>query len=302
MIPENTDKGKIMEYKIACGNLQATVDTHGAELVSLKKGDREYIWTADKSYWGRHAPVLFPFVGSLAGGAYTYGGKHYKMGQHGFARDCEFALEEISQEEAKMTFVLRNSEETYSVYPFHFELRIAYQLQEDTLAVTWRVTDTDEKPLHFSLGGHPGFLCPFTQDGHEYSVQLRKNGKVLPEIRVKYLEGSVVGTDEKRIALENGMLPLSHDLFVGDALILEQAQLSHAALCEDGTPYVGVSFEAPVAGIWSPAGKDAPFVCIEPWFGRADRSGFAGTLEEREYGNKLYHGASFEAGYSIEIY
>ena len=43
------------------------VNTHGAELVSLKsiETDREYMWCGDAEYWGRVSPVLFPFVDGL---------------------------------------------------------------------------------------------------------------------------------------------------------------------------------------------------------------------------------------------
>lgn len=47
--------------------LKVTIDDHGAELVSIydKEKDREVIWQGDPKFWGRHAPVLFPNVGSI---------------------------------------------------------------------------------------------------------------------------------------------------------------------------------------------------------------------------------------------
>ena len=38
----------------------------------------------------------------------------------------------------------------------------------------------------------------------------------------------------------------------------------------EGNVYVTVTFDAPMFAVWSPEGKDAPFVCIEPWYGRCD--------------------------------
>lgn len=43
------------------------------------------------------------------------------------------------------------------------------------------------------------------------------------------------------------------------------------------------------------------FVCIEPWFGRCDREGYAGELEDREYSNSLESGHSFNKEYVIEV-
>lgn len=64
---------------------------------------------------------------------------------------------------------------------------------------------------------------------------------------------------------------------------------------------LSVLFDTPLLGIWSPAKKQAPFICIEPWYGRCDRAGFEGSLEEREYGNKLETGEVFERSYTIEV-
>ena len=65
--------------------------------------------------------------------------------------------------------------------------------------------------------------------------------------------------------------------------------------------YLSVSFDAPLFGLWSPAGKNAPFVCIEPWYGRADKESFSGEISDREYMNKLAPEEVFEAEYAIEV-
>ena len=73
--------------------LTLTVDTHGAEAVSLKNAaGEEMLWQADPAIWKRHAPILFPWTGKLTGGTFTANGKTYKGGQHGFSRDMEHTL------------------------------------------------------------------------------------------------------------------------------------------------------------------------------------------------------------------
>ena len=43
--------------------LTLTVDTHGAEAVSLKNAaGEELLWQADPAIWKRHAPILFPWT------------------------------------------------------------------------------------------------------------------------------------------------------------------------------------------------------------------------------------------------
>ena len=70
------------------------IDSFGAEVKSVirKDNNREYMWYGNKKFWGRTSPVLFPFVGSMRDKKFTWQGKDYPMGQHGFARDMEHTL------------------------------------------------------------------------------------------------------------------------------------------------------------------------------------------------------------------
>ena len=102
--------------------------------------------------------------------------------------------------------------------------------------------------------------------------------------------------------INGGMLSIDAGLFDRDALIIEGKQAKRVSLCDrDKKPYLSVSFDSPLFGLWSPAGKHAPFICIEPWYGRCDKASFEGTLEEREYGNVLKPGEIFEKEYQVEI-
>ena len=53
-----------MQYTLTNSYLKATFESFGAELISLQDTDgKEYVWCGDSAFWGRHSPVLFPFVG-----------------------------------------------------------------------------------------------------------------------------------------------------------------------------------------------------------------------------------------------
>ena len=292
-----------MENVLKNDNLTLTVSTHGAEAVSLKKGDVEYLWKGDPKFWGRHAPVLFPLVGTLKNNKYRHAGKEYQMGQHGFARDHEFTL--VEQTEDTLLYALTDDEKTQENYPFHFELKIRYILKKDTVEVQWIVDNPDEEVmLHFSIGGHPAFMCPLDGigDWSQYRITLSKNGQKLDKIFVSSLSNGTVGRTAKEMQLEDGTLTPSHDLFLNDALILNDAQADQTSLVDpDGKEYVTVKFSTPVLGIWSPVGKDAPFICIEPWYGRADGEDFDGELKDREYGNSLNPGETFVGSFEVII-
>ena len=102
--------------------LSLTVDTHGAEAVSLKNAaGEELLWQADPAVWKRHAPILFPWTGKLKDGSFTHGGKTYKGGQHGFARDVEHTL--LKAEGDTIQLELRPDEAMKAEkFPFDFVL------------------------------------------------------------------------------------------------------------------------------------------------------------------------------------
>lgn len=291
------------EYVIQNEKLQLKVSEHGAEIRSLvkKEGKREIMFLADPAFWGRTSPILFPLVGNYWEKTSRYDGKDYHMSQHGFARDMDFTLEKQGASEIWLT--LSDTEETREKYPFAFLLRVGYVLEGDTLKVCWEVENPNEGSLYFSLGGHPAFQCDLN---HSY-LELSKKGEALQDsLLCKIIEGDGSGClsdREKAYSLEQGMLALSDALFDEDALIVEGRQADAVTLCDgEKQPVLKVSFDAPLFGLWSPAGKKAPFVCIEPWYGRCDRKGFTGSLKEREYGNRIAQGEKFSAGYEIKVF
>lgn len=291
-------------YSLKNTNISICVDSRGAELKSLKKldGDVEYMWDANPAYWDGTSPVLFPFIGSLNNGSFRYENKTYPMEKHGFAKSMEFEL--LHRTENELKFILRANEETRAVYPFDFTLELGYRFDREAdnkLIVSWRVTNCGEREMYFSIGGHPAFWCPVGGKG------VRTDCKLQFDTKDKIVSGlvgknSTLTERTKEYALRDGLLDITADLFDVDTLIIERDQVHEVSLCDGrGHPYVTVSFGAPIVAIWSPAKKMAPFLCIEPWYGRCDRETFAGELSEREYGNELAPSGEFYAEYTIEI-
>lgn len=286
-------------FQISNDKITIQVDSMGAELKSLKRvaDAREYLWQGDSAYWSRTSPVLFPIVGALKNGRYRIGEKEYPMGQHGFARDMEFQLK--SQVASEIWFSLRSDERTLAVYPYPFLLEIGYELVGSTVIVKWRVSNPEEEPIWFSIGGHPGFLCPIDPGTDQTQYRLSFDEK--EQIVSSCIEDGLLGKDKKTYRLRDGRLPITADLFDGDALVVENDQAHSVSLVKpDGTPYLTVDFDAPLFGIWSPPKKKAPFICIEPWYGRCDSVDFAGEFQDREWGQSLSRG-SFEAQYKITV-
>ncbi len=286
--------------------LKAEISLHGAELRSAVRKDtnKSYLWYADAKFWARTSPVLFPFVGGVKNKVYRTEGKEYAMGQHGFARDMEFLLTEKSEDTA--WFALDATEETLKKYPYCFRLEIGYQLEGSSICVMWRVKNTDSKEMYFSIGAHPAFMCPPNEDEEQSACQVSfydAEGMSPVSVVSTSIGSTGLATDEKvRYELINGCLHVTEHLFDHDALVLEHNQVQQIGLVDaDGNEYIRVKFDAPLVGVWSPPGKKAPFVCIEPWYGRCDAEDFSGELKDRAWGNTLEAGAVFEAAYEIVI-
>lgn len=292
-----------MQYELKNEKLTVRFETLGAEMISLKdnQSGQEYLWHGDKKYWGRHSPVLFPFVGRTRDGKYKYGNKEYDMTQHGFARDMEFEC--ISETKNQIWFGLEATTETKEKYPFNFRLEIGYGLDGDTVKVMWKVLNKEkEREMYFSIGAHPAFMCPLKEGEKQsdYSVWMDTMDDVL------YSQADI-GTGlmfnyKNQLNLSKGRRLLTEGFFDEGAYIIEDYQVRKMALVDpENQPYITVSFSAPVVGVWSPEKQNAPFVCIEPWYGRCDRETFEGTLKEREWGNKLASGEVFERFYEIKV-
>ena len=287
--------------EISNGELMAAVDSHGAELKSLRSvvNGTEYMWFGDPAYWGKTSPVLFPFIGMLKNGEYRFGGETYPMTKHGFARDMEFRL--VSHEASEVWFILDADEETKEKYPFDFKLEIGYRLDGKRLKVLWRVENFSEETIYFSIGGHPAFNCPLYPEDRREDYFLRFDARDCIRCTVIGRDGLV---DDHHVVheLENGLLPVKAELFDRDAMVMEDGQVHEISLLTpDKKPYVKVSFDMPVVAVWTPERMNAPFVCIEPWYGLCDHVDFDGTLEERKWGNAVEAGKRFAAGYVIEV-
>ena len=283
-------------------NLKVTINQQGAELTSIlsKENGQEYLWNADEKYWKRSAPVLFPIVGSLKDKKFTAEGSEWPMSQHGFARDMEFKM--VKQADGKrILFRLESNEDTLKLYPYKFALEIEYILDRYKLTTVWRVINTDDKEIHFQIGGHPAFNCPLKKGEKQSDYSF--NFDTDKDLKFNLLsENGLVDSYDNVLSNDGGLVKIDEHMFDKDALIIEGGQANKVSIVKpDGMAYLSVSFDAPLFGLWSPAGKGAPFVCIEPWFGRADAEDFSGDISERKYDNKLAVGETFEAEYSIEV-
>lgn len=249
--------------------LKVEIKSIGAELNSVSRKDNRlgYIWSGDPAVWGKTSPVLFPIVGTLKDNTYLYNGKPYTLSRHGFARDAEFEI--IQQEQQKASFVLRDSETSFINYPFHFELRLTYELDNDLLKTSYEVRNTGTDNMYFSLGAHPAFKVPLTSgttyEDYYLLFDQNENAGRWPINKEGLIQHTPVPFFNN-----SSRVDLSHSLFLEDALVFKHLQSHKISLLNQRNTH-GLDFyfeDFPFLGLW--AAKAGDFVCIEPWCGLAD--------------------------------
>jgi len=277
-----------------------SIDTKaiGAELTSFKYKGKEFLWNADKKYWGRHSPILFPIVGRLKNDMTLIDGKEYFMGQHGFGRDSEF--KEVFSSDNKVTYLLTYSEDTLKMYPYKFELYISYEILKNRVKVIYEVKNIDDKEMYFSIGAHPAFCWPFNEGDkfEDYYIEFPCNETQ------KFIEnnsGCLIYRDNLTLENEN-LIELSKSKFDIDTFVFKDLNSKFVSLkSKKSNEEVKVYFEGfPYLGIWSKT-NEAPFICIEPWYGVADFLDHNSDFKIKEGILKLDIGKVFLCDYTMEI-
>ena len=246
--------------------LSLTVDTHGAEAVSLKNAaGEELLWQADPAVWKRHAPILFPWTGKLKDGSFTHGGKTYKGGQHGFARDVEHTL--LKAEGDTIQLELRPDEAMKAEkFPFDFVLTSTFRLDGKTLHHTLTVSNPGSEELRFGIGYHPAFALPFDDRHVTEDYEIRFDGVESP-LCVSAQPNGLLNGQSYYLARNVEAIQLTDDLFDNDSHAMVNLRSAHVSVIEKdtGRSVICDVSDFPYTLIWSAPKKPLHFICIEPW-------------------------------------
>lgn len=282
------------------GVLSVAFNTAGAELTGVFNHltGINYLWDGQE-IWPKHSPVLFPVVGGLKNNSYEYRGNLYQLNRHGFAREKDFEVVEITN--SSICFSLKSDAGTREVYPFDFELQILYTLEHNSLTVTYRIFNRGTEEMYFSIGGHPAFHLPL-EEGLKYEdYYLLFNNPETADRWPVTNEGLIAATPETFFKGEQ-KLNLSKDLFMNDALVFKSLKSDQVSLLSNKSSH-GLDFKFngfPYLGIWS--AKNADFICIEPWQGLGDSETASGKLEEKEGVLPLSSGGVYTAEWKISVF
>jgi galactose mutarotase-like enzyme len=258
--------------------LTAAIDPLGAQLSTLRdQAGRDLLWNGDAAVWSGRAPLLFPIVGALAGGAYRLNSKSYRLPRHGFARGRVFSV--VSADASQALFRLKFDAATLQVFPFHFELDVHYVLKDNSLSITSSVRNVGTDTLLASLGYHPAFRwpLPYGQVRAAHFVTFSEDEPA----PIRRLDGDGLMTATKHpTPVRQRRVALADELFKNDVVIFDALRSRTATYGAETGPKIQVSFAgSPYFGLWTKPG--AQFICIEPWHGIADPEGFSGEFAEK---------------------
>jgi len=262
-----------MRTEISSGQIVFIAETMGAEpwVLRFNGEDVNYIWrpisNPEKS---GGTSICFPLLGAVPEGKYRLNGKEYEMQMHGFAQYRDFKI--IEKKENAVLLEIRDTPETFSVFPYAFCFQVLYSVEGRTLKTEYRITNKSAEEMFFSVGGHPRFSCPIVDrraaNDLQFSDYLLEFDPPHPPESVAKSYGPLevikqfTGTD-------NRTLRLDYDLFEKGAFCYDRTE-NRTVTLKRAKDNSARSLVMKIGGnafltIWNSPGE--PFVALEPWYG-----------------------------------
>lgn len=173
---KDKDPSKSMEVKIA--------PTEGSNLFSFKMGEHDFIYYDPQMPLADYVtgtPVLFPFPNRIEDAMWTWKGRTYLQKKNGipiqlhslvYDEAWEYTEPKFGEEEVLFSTYLNvgKNHPIYRGYPFEFRLELIYKLTSQSLLVTYRVENRDDKDMPFGFALHPYFTKLSGENGTFISV------------------------------------------------------------------------------------------------------------------------------------
>ncbi len=262
----SADGGSFVTCVPERGGILTSIVMPGGEAPRELLYHHDFLWNETIDDLPGAWPFCFPVCARLERdgqvGVYNYDGQQYHLSIHGFAWQLPWDIELDADD--MFTLVLRDNEQTRQQYPFEFEIRLQYKIEDGRLLCRQTYTNRGNKAMPYNAGFHPYFLTPIPQMG-KANVSLNYN----PQRRFVYNDRltDIVGETDCFAT------PVS----IATAEINEQltqvgADKTAFLTFPDGDKIEmtaeGVEDEDlfPFIQLYTMAEK--PFFCIEPWMGQ----------------------------------
>ena len=270
----------------------------GAEIKSFTIDGEEFLWNKEE-FWAKTSPVLFPFVGGLRDNKYEYKGKEYTITtRHGFARDNVFEV--VEKHEDRAIFKFSSNEETLEKYPFNFDLFLEYILTDNGFELKYKVVNLDKDEMYFSIGAHPAFALQNDYEGNVYiEFEVPEDAKKYKlDLKTGFYDGM---KDFFSLQEDKTKLEIVDENFVEDAISFKNLNSTKVYIkSRTNKKEVTVDFkDFPYIAFWKPL--NAPFICIEPWYGINDILNTSNDIIAKEGIQKLNGNSEFNSTLKFEF-
>lgn len=293
---------KVMDYIIKSDVLEVAVRSQGAELRSIKGSDGvEYLWQGDPAFWSGRAPNLFPYIGRLIDGHYTFKGKSYDLPKHGFLRDYDLPL--VEKTDDSVSFILVSNDETREMYPFDFSVVVSYKVEGAKIINSFVVKNMGQEEMIYALGAHPAFNVPIGDDKCEFKdYTLTFDSECAPKRQLFSDDVFITGETEDYPLVSGKTMTLYDGIFDNDAVVLKGAASSVCLSSPSSKKSITMSYpDTQYIGFWHMAFKRPPYICIEPWTSLQASEGGITDFEKQADLQKLESGTQKEIVFTITI-
>jgi galactose mutarotase-like enzyme len=299
-----------LKTEISSGQIVFAAETAGAEpwVLRFSGEDTNYIWRPrDNPEKSGGTPLCFPLLGAVPGGKYFLDGKEYEMEMHGFAQNCDFAV--VEKSENAVLLEIRDTDETFSRFPYAFSFRVLYRVEGRTLKTEYRVTNRGRDEMFFSVGGHPRFSCPVeTETGaglspgfSDYVIEFDRPHPYRSVVK----SYGPLETIARFMSRDERVLRLDYALFEKGAFCYPRAEARTVTLkSAKSSRSVSMKIEGNAFfQLWTAPGS--PFIAMEPWYGSISslppKPEVDGDWKARPGTLRLAAGEEFISGYFITI-
>lgn len=269
--------------------LKLEITENGGEMSSLILKDKqlEVLWQGDEAHWKGKNPTLFPMVGNTYTKDYEWQGKKYAMKNHGLVRYA--VLECVEHTESKIVMQLKANADTLAQYPFDFTYQIQYELIENSVVITYRITNNGEEDMPFTFGLHPAFnVSDYAKAKLVYS-----STQHMTQLRLPDLQENAVSIKE---------WPLSHEqIEATQTIVYKDFQAAYVDLVQPDYTLRMSTLGYPYLALWT-SDPTANFICIEPWYGRGDQEPNDYAFDKRPGMMSLASHRDFVTSTSISLF
>lgn len=271
--------------------ITVVVSAMGAEMQSIKDASGgERLWQGDPCFWAGRAPILFPIAGGLKEDGYYLQGKRYSLPKHGYVRKLVWQLESVGS--SKAVFLITQKDPGF---PFEYELRACYELDGDTIIVSYRVLNRDRCTFYFGIGAHEGFATPGGVE--DYSIVFDEKETLENYV----LHGNLIAREPVVMSRDIREFPLSYEDYAVDALVFPDLK-SRGLVLNSRKDGGRIRLEYPghdVLMLWTRPG--AEYICIEPWTNAPDFLDSDMQIEHKSGCIRLDPGQEAERSHRITV-